>query len=519
MRIIRKIYAILSVPAVFIMSMAHPSLADARGHMALPDGKPPATRLVEMPQDALRLWYDAGIRGRAVVVLDEDLPLLGYDGPATEAVLKDVSAGNWDAVVDKGYPVARTYPINRASYLYFANRAGVISRVYWAPPTKLAVGDEYTGSLKKYLGSLGASGEELAGLKQTEKSITVTVNGVPVYIARLSDMPEVEGKPLLAIDLTFFTPFYSDEVKTPMLDLFGGFMRTLTQSGLHPSEAAVSYSTLSGAFPMEKRFLGGYIEAFISKPESVADGPPVSWQLRAQGMYYDTFFQVDESLKAYKEAVEFSPADASLRYDLALAYYANKDIDHMKEELDRTVALDRGYYPAYIIYAKLLINKDVDEAVKDFLDAAEKYNPGDPRLWETRHELYVSAGNSKAALAAQERFMGMGYNGPLPLSTLAYDLARLGRYAEAIDAYTRALSMTPVVDTESRPKMLMGLAESYEKTGKVQLALDTYKEAFIATSDGHSRDQIRKRHNELEKKWGPFLKGGEISPSPGEAPD
>lgn len=519
MRIIRKVYAVIAVPVIFIMSVAHPSLADAPGRMAAPGGKPPVTRLVEMPQDALRIWYDAGIRGKTAVVAGEDLPLLGYDGPATESVLKEVSAGNWDAVVDSGYPAPQFNPINRTSYIYFAHRAGVISRVYWVPPTKLPVGDEYAGSLKKYLASLGASEEELAGLKQTEKSITVTVNGVPVSISRLSDLPEVEGEPLLAVDLTFFTPFYSDEVKTPMLGLFGGFMQTLAQSGLHPSEAVVSHSTLSGAFPLEKRFLGGYVETFISRPESIADGPPVSWQLRALGMYYDTFFQVEDSLKAYKEAVELSPADASLRYDLALAYFAVKDIDHMKEELDRAAALDRGYYPAYMIYAKLLINKGVDEAVKDFLDEAEKYNPGDPRLWETKHELYLSTGNREAALAAQERLVGMGYNGPVPLAALADDLARGGRYAEAIDAYNKALSVMPVLDTVDRPKMLMGLADSYEKAGKVQLALDTYKEAFKAASDDHSRDQIRKRYNELEKKWGPFLKGGETTPGPGEGSD
>lgn len=499
---------ILAFAAVSALLTARtPCLGAELGRVTDLAGGTPRTVLVEQPQDALKLWHSQGQEGRALVLISEDLPLYPLEDGVTDVVLRDISGGRWDSLLEKDYRSTRYYPVNRSCYVYVAHRAGMISKVYWVPPTKGAVGDEPIESMRSKFSSMAGGGLET--LYKAGPAVSGTINGIPVYICNLRDIPAIDGDAILAVDLAFFTILYKDEVKTPFMELFASFMQTLAGSGLKVSDAVISYSTSRDVVPLEQRFIGGYLEKFLSEPETLSEGPPAAWLLRSQGMYHETFFQVEEALEAYSKAVDAAPQDASLRFDLALAYFSNKNVDRMKEELDRAVTLDRGYYRAYITYGKYFSDKGLTLAAEDFAEEAIKANPDDPEVWEAKHDIMRAAGKYEEAVAAQKRFIALGYDGPEPLYQLAQDYASLGEYGPATDSYLNSLGMLPLPDSTLRPQVLLGLAEAYEKMGRIQEALDTYKAALDAAADQHSKTRINEKYESLKKKWGPFMRGGE----------
>lgn len=481
--------------------------AEGPGRITTVDGGPPPASIVEQPQDALKIWHDAGIKGMPVVVIGEDLPVYGHDEAATSNILGSMSHGQWDELLAKTYPTARYYPVNRMSYLYLAYRAGIISRIYWVPPTKDPVGTESLDSLKGYMRSIGIPEAELASLKQDTASISGTVNGIPLYVYRLSDLPRIPDPVLLSIDLSFFTPFYKNEVNTPLVDLFGGFINSLGGTGIHASNVTISRSSIDKV-PLDYRFLARYIATYITDPQSIADGPLPVWRLRSEAMYYDTFFLPEDALKLYKEAADMAPTDPDIRYNLAISYLANKDIDRMKEALDRAVSIDNAYYPAYYIYGQYMEEKDIDEAASDFYTAAVNSNPSDPRGWEALHAYNLKKHDVKSALAAQEKIVALGFDGPKSLTALADDLSAAGRYGEAIENYNKALTQIPAVDSVNRSTVYKGLADAYERSGKVSLSLDALKSAIDTTADGHARYRLQLKYDALTDKWAPFMGGG-----------
>ncbi len=499
------VVALAAIYALF--AAARPSHCTELGRVTNLSGKPPATFLVEQPQDALKLWHSQGQKGRTLILISEDLPLYPLDGESADLVLKDMSEGRWDEILGKDYKTARYYPVGRSNYIYAAYNAGMISRVYWVPPTKETVGEEPIENIRNRFASLaGESGPEK--LEKDGKAVSGTINGIPVYICNLRDIPAIAGETILAVDLTFFTVLYKDEVRTPFLELLASFMQTLGSSGLKASDAVISYSTSLDVVPLQQRFIGRYLKKFLSDPESLSGGPPAAWLLRAQGMHYDTFFQVEEALDAYSKAVDIDPKDASLRFDLALSYFSEKNAARMKEELDTAVSLDRGYYPAYISYGKYLADKGLTLDAESFLDEAEKAEPYDPEVWKAKRDVMRASGKYGDAVEAQKRYIALGYDGAEPFYQLAQDYADLGEYGPARDNYLKSLGMLPVVDTTLRPLVLLGLAESYEKTGNIQEALDTYESALDTTADQHSKTKIYDKYQSLKKKWEPFMKGG-----------
>lgn len=506
MSIYRYVTAAVAAISLFL-AISSGCRAAGPGRITTVDGGTPPTRIVEQPQDALRIWHEAGIKGMPVVVIGEDLPVYGHDESTTSNIIGSMSRGQWDELLAKTYPTARYYHVNRMSYLNLAHRAGIISRVYWVFPTKEPFSADNIPSLKDYMKTLGASDLELSTLNAAGASITGTVNGIPICVCRLSDLPAITGPVLLSIDLSFFTPFYKNEVNTPLIDLFGGFIQSLGGTGIHASNVVISCSSIDKV-PLDYRFLAGYIATYITGPDSIADGPLPVWKLRAEAMYYDTFFLPEDALKLYNEAAGMAPADPDIWYNLAVSYLANKDIDRMKEALDRAVSIDNAYYPAYYIYGQYMEEKDIDEAASDFYTAAVNSNPSDPRGWEALHAYSLKKRDVESALAAQEKIVALGFDGPKSLTALADDLSASGRYGEAVENYNKALYQTPVVDSVNRSTIFKGLADAYERSGKVSLSLDALKSAIETTADAHARYQLQQKYDELTKKWAPFMGGG-----------
>jgi len=464
--------------------------------------------MVEQPQDALKYLQTHGLKDATLLIISEDLPLFPLDTDTTGSALKAMAQGHWDEFLARPYQTAVYYPVNRASFVYLAARAGMVSRVYWVPPAKQSLGKDSLERVKANFRALGATEAELEDASVSGGIISGKVGGLPVFVCSLGDLPAIDGEVVLDIDLSFFTSLYSNEVNTPILDMVANFMHTLSSSGVKASGAVVSYSTSTGDVPLEQRFVGGYLYRFLTDPDSLSKGPPQTWLLRSEAMYNETFFQTEDALKLYREAADADPSDASLKFDLARAYYSTKDIDSMKAALDAAVALDKGYCTAYITYGRFLAVKEVTVAAEDFAAEAAKACPDDPEVWRFMHEAKDAAKKYAEAAQAQKRYISMGYDGPQPLYELARDYYRMKDYEAAIDGYRKALGMLPVLDTGLRPQVFMGMAEVYEAKGMIREAMDAYSDAFDSTVDKKLKKEIALKYKQLSEKWKPFMGGG-----------
>ncbi len=465
--------------------------------------------MVEQLHQAFKILYQAGAKKRSLLIIGASPGLAPAGDAYTANVLADASQGKWGDLLEKDYPTSRIYPVNIYNYLFFLYKSGVIDKVYWVPPTKESVGKEPLDGFKDYLKGIGIKDTELKGLRQTSDSIEGSLNGIPIRIFSIKELPKIKENVFVLIDLNFFNSLYENEVKTPMLDFFGGFMETLGSKKLKVSEAIISYSTADGQVPLEFRFLGGYLQKYLTDPQSLSKGPLQTWKMRSEAMKNETFFQTDDTIQYYVDAIKLDPKDASLRFALAMAFLNQKNLEGLRAELDQAVALDNGYYTEYTEMGQYFQSKNMPEDADYFLSQAEKVNPQDPRIYSAQYDVYVSLKKHDKALEAVKKQMELGFGGPDILGKLAESEKALGHYSDAEKAYNDALALIPIVDSKARQSLLVGLGETYELDRKIGLAIKSYDEALQAMQEGHAKDKIRQRIYDLDKAWSPFL-----NPSP-----
>ena len=488
-----------------IIALPSIGLADTITPVKSLKGGPPLVHMVEQSHQAFRLWYQGGQKKRSLLLIGSTPGLESAGEAYTTKVLAEASKGDWDDLLEKDYPTSRFYPVNIYNYLFFLYKSGVIDKIYWVPPSKESVGKEPLDGFKDYLKTIGVKDDELAGFKQTKDSITGSINGIPIQINSLKELPKIKEELLLLIELPFFTTLYENEVKTPLLDSFAGFAQTLGSKKLKVSEAVVSYATADGQVPLEYRFIGGYLNRYLTEPQTLKDGPPATWKLRSEAMNYETFFQTDDALQSYADAIKLDPKDASLRFAMAMALMNQKDLEGLRAELDQAVALDNGYYTEYTEMGRYFQSKKMPEDAEYFLAQAEKVNPRDPRIYAAQYDVFVSLKKFEKALEAVNKQLELGYGGPELLEKLAESQKALGHYKDAEKAYNDALALIPEVDNKARQPLLVGLGEAYELDKKVGLAINTYKKALDAMEEGHAKEKIRQRVYELDVTWSPFL--------------
>ena len=492
---------------IFLLLALLPAGVHADTNRPLTDakGRQPRVTRVELPQEALKAWQLHNVKGKSLLLFSSDPAITPLDGRTEALVNKGVPGGVWDGLLAKGYNTPAYYPVKSFNYVYAAHKAGMISKVYWVPPTKESVGKEPLEKFKEYLKSMGASGPELDALVQKKNSIEGSVNGIPFYISDLKHLPRPKEEVVVQFDLSFFTGLYENEVKTPMLEFFGSFMNALAASGVRASDAVISYSNAGGLVPLEYRFVGDYLYTWLTKPGRLKDGPPISWYLRSQAMYYETFYQLEDVLQSYSDAIKSDPDDASLKYSFSAAFFSAKDYDKFKTELDSAVKLDPGYAPAYTTYAQYFLSKDMPAAAEPLLDAALKATPDDLSTWETFYNLCMKKKEYTRAAEAAQKIIDMGFNGPKPLSMQGDALQKAGSYDKAVAAYLKALPMVTDSDAALRYDILMGLARTYEADRKIKEAISTYGEAYNAAKDENAKQEIVEQVRSLREKWAPFL--------------
>jgi hypothetical protein len=195
-----RIGAFAVLTAVLI---SFPAALHAESPKAITDnkGNPPNVVLVEQPHDAIRAWYSGKKPNRPLILIGANIGITAADDKDIASITGLMEKGDWDGLLAKDYPTAKAYPVNPSNYLYVAYKAGIISEIYWVPPSRTPVGKEPLWSFKEYLAGLGIGKDELDALTQSRDCISGRMNGVPVHVYNLKDLPKPDEDALVLIGL------------------------------------------------------------------------------------------------------------------------------------------------------------------------------------------------------------------------------------------------------------------------------------------------------------------------------
>src|SRR5512135_272681 len=191
MRFFQTLSSLAALAFLLVAAMPSGVLADSYKPLTDAKGRRPRVTLVETPQEALKAWQLHNIKGRSLLLFSRDPAITPLDR-RTDALVSGTPKVAWDKLLARGYDTPVIYPVRPFNYIYAAHKAGMISKVYWVPPTKESVGKETLSKFKDYLKSMGASGPELNTLVQEKNAIRGSINGVPFYISDMKHLPSIK---------------------------------------------------------------------------------------------------------------------------------------------------------------------------------------------------------------------------------------------------------------------------------------------------------------------------------------
>ncbi len=473
------------------------------------NGRPPRTRLVELPQESIRIWKERRIKKPITLLLISSVPGLSpLDWRSFRRAGALYRKNRWKELFSKSYPTVKSYPVGPGNFLWFAARERIIREIYWAAPAKKSVKTESIARFRKFLKSIGLPKKEVGSFRHYGNGIRGTVAGIPVRIYSIKELPRIRRRMVVLADPSFFKDLYKNEVKTPFLDLFGGVMNLLGASGIRVSDATVSYSSSLPPLSVKDRFIARYLYTYFSDPEKLKNGPPATWKLRSQAMYDGTFYQLNQEAQSYADAIKKDPKDPSLTYDMALALFELKDLKGVRMELANTVGLDKNYYPAYLDMASYFYSQKMHPDSEYFARIAARINPKDPRCWEALYNALYAEKRYKEAAVALEKNMALGFNNLYVMGTYAQTLLLAEEYKKSAGEYEKILSRITPIDRKTRPSILGELAEAYEGEGRINKALDAYDQAAEGMTDATKKHILLEKAKKLREKWKPFLTPG-----------
>ncbi|MBW6512018.1 MAG: hypothetical protein K0A93_07880 [Desulfuromonadaceae bacterium] len=341
---------------------------------------PHKARLVELPEMALPVFRHT-MEQKPTLVLMANNPFLAplpIDSAADIVTLLGAPA---EALVPHFVPFASDPPLLTDMTVSAALAAGYFSRVVWVVPTE-GEKELFSGvQLKTQLVDLGAINEaEAASFQEdVDGSVVAVIRGVPWHIVHYTQLPQLSEDVVVYLDLDFFKPLYRGEIKTPLLEITYALLNTLKKNAWKTLNLIICRSNLNG-LPLETRFLGNDLAEAFRTPQLVSGEPPLKWQLRKNALYLENFMQNEKIHAIYRQMLEGSPADPSVKFGLYQILRRLKRGDEALDLLAQAVATDRYYALEYLNLAAIAEEKNLPHKKLEMFSRAQAIFPDNPFL-------------------------------------------------------------------------------------------------------------------------------------------
>jgi superkiller protein 3 len=189
----------------------------------------------------------------------------------------------------------------------------------------------------------------------------------------------------------------------------------------------------------------------------------------------------EEALKYLKEAVSIRPNDAINRYNLGVAYLKLGKRDEAREELSRAELLgEKNAALMEKIGEQYLDLKSYDKSL-DVYTKIRKGNERNVKILSQIAKIYFDKGELDRAYDAYRQITSIEpatENARIAYLNMGNIMDDANRYDEAIEAYEKALSISPKDHT-----VYLNLGIAYKHAGRPELAINAWKKAAELAPD------------------------------------
>ena len=232
---------------------------------------------------------------------------------------------------------------------------------------------------------------------------------------------------------------------------------------------------------------------------------PLSWKFL--GIIYEKKSKFSESLQATSKAIELSPNDPELYFNLGKIYFRTEDLDRAEENFNQVITYKSDFIGAYIglgltfekgkkfkkaesIYKKgIELRKDVfelyfylgntlqklknlDEAIENFKKAI-KINPQFFGSYSNLGNAYHILGKFKEAIENYEKAIQLNNKSPETFNNFGNLLRQLGNLNYSEKNLKAAIVLNP-----NYAKAFNNLGNTYRVMGKLDKAINAYEKAI-----------------------------------------
>ncbi|MDH3982092.1 MAG: hypothetical protein OES84_04235 [Kiritimatiellaceae bacterium] len=330
----------------------------------------------EVPSQALLEWY-AWRSSRPALLLYSNSPLMQATTPTIQNNLIQHLAGKDESALR--YDIANPAILPQMT-LHTALVGELFSAVYWVMPFDIAITELSIDIFRQQMIQIGAlNNEEAQTLTLHEGVFSGEVHGVPFHALHPQAKFAIKGPVVFHFDLSYLSPLYKGEIKTPLYPLIYQTLDKLSNLKVEAVTAGFSYSQISGEVPLGSRFVGEVFAQLFKQPNMLKEKLPAAWVQRANALYLPDLFNVGQARDILMMLSENNPADASLHYAL---YHASRGssstrqgaLDHLGEAVRR----DPTYALEYLVLAPKAREKGRPDEALRILSLAREANPDNP---------------------------------------------------------------------------------------------------------------------------------------------
>lgn len=356
--------------------------------------------VVELPTEALPLWRESRENRPVLVFLSQDPLLARIPDPLRNETLTALGSTSRQELAPHLDPLRANPLLLPSMAVSAAIEAGYFSRVVWILPAKVGAEELSIETFRRQLRDLGALDEDEAAsfIPEAPGVFSGKVQGLPFQAVHPDTLPTIAEPIVLHLDLSFFQPLYSGEIKTPLYPLLLQTLDRLRQKNWQAAAVTISLSNLAGHVPLTSRFVGPEIALFFRDPTLFEKPLPTNLDLRARALYLENFFKKEEVRDLYLQMEKTAPSDASVKYALYGMARQFKEGDKALDYLTQAVKLDRTYAQEYLTLANLAREQNLPEQVLRMLILARDAFPDNPFLQLHVAEQLLTAGQREHAI-------------------------------------------------------------------------------------------------------------------------
>ena len=258
--------------------------------------------------------------------------------------------------------------------------AGLFSAVYWVMPTSGEMSGLSVEAFRTQMGQFGAASDaEVRSFTMRDGVISGAIRGVPFHALHPQATIAIRGPAVVHFDLSFLSPLYKGEIKTPIHALIFQSLKHLRDQRVKALSVSFSYSQVDGKVSLGSRFIGDVFNQIFKQPEILDKQLPTAWQLRANALYLRKLIMAQKARDTLLQLKNVNNEDPSIDYAL---YKVSREIKTERQaalgHLAKAVQGDPVYALEYLILAPVANEKRFHDEALRILRLAHEALPDNP---------------------------------------------------------------------------------------------------------------------------------------------